>query len=462
MRGKALEEAEAWARDKSLSYQDRQFLAASKEQEIQAEIAAKEKEAALERERQDREAALERERQEKEAAEYRNKLLSEANAEYRNKLLSEANQKAKKQIRNGTIILIFTVLVAVISVILAGKEVKEAQQKLKETYNYVAYPQQLRELVSKLPSNSEAAKLISKQADIKIKDDQIEQVYLHAAKALAYQYLNDSKSAEESIKQSMNFLRGWQQNREGRGSRESNSEFLETQIFALNIKGKLLSKQGNVPEAIETYKEVFSIIEKHPQISSSQAELTKIIDSKVIESIYRGLIELISENNTESALRKKVEPLLTQNLYAQLEHSLKTKDWEAADEQTNQLMLYIAKREKELYLDDNDINNFSCPDLQRIDKLWVTNSDNRFGFSVQKEIWDKNPENYISFAKAVGWYDDKANGGDFVSYDELLRRIKDNPDTYRGSLPLRALSFTIPLYTSSNPSLSLRLAKCSI
>jgi hypothetical protein len=43
LRGKALQEAELWAIDKSLSYQDRQFLAASKEKEIQEEIAAKKK-----------------------------------------------------------------------------------------------------------------------------------------------------------------------------------------------------------------------------------------------------------------------------------------------------------------------------------------------------------------------------------------------------------------------------------
>lgn len=80
LRRKALQEAEAWASDKILSYQDRQFLAASKEQEIQAGIAAKaakEQEAALDKEKQDREAV-----------------------EKRNQLLSAANQKAQKQIRN--------------------------------------------------------------------------------------------------------------------------------------------------------------------------------------------------------------------------------------------------------------------------------------------------------------------------------------------------------------------------
>ncbi|MBD2209947.1 GUN4 domain-containing protein [Nostoc linckia FACHB-104] len=466
LRGKALEEAKAWAKGKILSYQDEEFLSESKKQEIQEEIAVKEQEAAFERERQDREAAFERERQEKEAAEYRNKLLS------------ETNRKAKQQIRNGTIFLIFTVLVAAISVILAAKEVKEAQQKVKEaqqkleeTYTYVAYPQQLRELASKLHANSYAAKLISKQAAIKIKDAQIEQVYLHAAKSLVYQELKDWKSAEESIKQSMNFLRGWKQNNEERVNRESKSELLETQIFALNIQGKLLSEQNNTQNAIEAYKEAFNILEKNSNIISLQSTLPKIIDSEVIESVHQLLIDILKKDDLlkkrEQKLIEKVEQSLTQYLYAQLEYYLKAKNWQAADEQTYKLMLNIAKREEQGYLDYDDINNFSCPDLQKIDKLWVTNSDKRFGFSVQKEIWDKNSQDYISFAKAVGWYDDKIAGGDFVRYEELLKHIKYNP-SYRGSLPIIRLTSRYRFYlygkerVGNTISLFSRTATCKV
>ncbi|MDZ7957564.1 MAG: AAA-like domain-containing protein [Aulosira sp. DedQUE10] len=450
LRGKALEEAEAWAKPKSLSYQDRQFLAASKEQEIQEEIAAKQQEAALERERKDREAA-----------------------ENRNKLLSEANQKAQQQIRNGTIILVLTVLGAAIAVILATNEVQEAQQKvqeaqqkLKETYTYVAYPQQLTELARKLPPNSEAAQFISKQATIKIKDAQIEQVYLHAAKALAYQEIKDGKSAEESIKQSMNFLRGWKQNKEERGGRESKSEFLETQIFAFNIKGKLLSEQNNPQNAIEAYKEAFNIIEKNPNIISLQETVPKILDSKVIESVHQRLIDMLNKDEflkkTEPKLREKVEQSLTQYLYAQLEYYLKAKNWQAADWQTDRLMDYLSKREEQSFLEINYINNFSCPDLKKIDQLWVTNSDKRFGFSVQKEIWNKNSKNYISFAKAVGWHNEKIGGSvlELLGPGEVLKLIKESPDKYRGSLP-HGSYFSHTLYEFHSPLL-LRLEKCNI
>ncbi|MEH2300850.1 MAG: GUN4 domain-containing protein [Nostoc sp.] len=480
MRGKALQEAEEWAKDKNLSYQDKQYLAASKEKEIQKEIAAREIEAQLEREKKDREAT-----------------------EQRNKALAEANMKARQRIRNGTIILVLTVLGAAISVILAGKEVKEAQQKLKETYTYVAYPQQLIELGRKLPLNSTESQLISKKAGLKIKDAQIEQVYLHASKSLAYQYLEDWKSAEESIKQSMNFLRGYKENKQEREGSESNSEFLETEIFALNIQGDLLKEQKKTQEAIEAYKEAFNIFQKHPELSSLQSADLKIIDSRVIESIYRSLNSLLSTDPSVTGdLKKRFEAYLTKHLYAQLEYFLKAKNWKSADLQTYQLMLNLAQREEQGYLNYDNINNFSCPDLQKIDHLWV-NADNRFGFSVQKQIWIKTGnrlgikldywnnsdyENNIKFAKAVGWYDEKGTGnnqardkkGSYVSLDGLYKRIKDNSVGYRGSLPvIRSFSFrrgvdgedgvneveidieTIKQARSSS-FLALRLANCNI
>ncbi|OYE01603.1 AAA-like domain-containing protein [Nostoc sp. 'Peltigera membranacea cyanobiont' 232] len=455
LRGKALKEAEEWARDKNLGYQDKQYLAASKEKEIQEKIAAREIEAQLEREKKDREAT-----------------------EQRNKALGEANIKARRRIRNGTIILVLTILGAAILVILAGNEVKEAQQKLKEaqqklkeTYTYVAYPQQLIELGRKLPLDSIESKFISKKAGLKIKDAQIEQVYLHASKSLAYQYLKDWKSAEESIKQSMNFLRGYKENKQEREGSESNSEFLETEIFALNIQGDLLKEQEKTQKAIEAYKEAFNILQKHFELSSLQSADSKIIDSRVIESVYRSLISLLSTDpSVAEDLKKKVEASLTKHLYAQLEYLLKAKNWKLADLKTYQLMLHLAQREEQTYLDYNDINNFSCPDLQKIDHLWV-NADNRFGFSVQKEIWSKTGNrlgiklndwnnsdygNYIQFVKAVGWYDEKGSGdnqarekrGSYVSSDELYKRIKENSVGYRGSLPrnyhTQNLQFTTP------------------
>ena len=66
----------------------------------------------------------------------------------------------------------------------------------------------------------------------------------------------------------------------------------------------------------------------------------------------------------------------------ELEDFLKAQDWRTADIKTSQLMLFIANRESEGYL--YQIENFSCPDLKKMDDLWVQNSRGNLGFSVQK------------------------------------------------------------------------------
>ena len=108
LQGKALESAEIWAKGKDLSFQDKQFLAASREKEI----AVRNKEADLDRERKDREAA-----------------------EKRNLVLSEANRKAKRRIRNGSFVLVLAFLGTVTLGGLAaieGKKGLEAQKKTRE------------------------------------------------------------------------------------------------------------------------------------------------------------------------------------------------------------------------------------------------------------------------------------------------------------------------------------------
>jgi uncharacterized protein YegL len=73
--------------------------------------------------------------------------------------------------------------------------------------------------------------------------------------------------------------------------------------------------------------------------------------------------------------------------YTQLGNLLAEGKWKEADEETARLMFKIADREKERWLRVEDIEQFPSSDLQTIDQLWVEYSNGRFGFSVQKQIY---------------------------------------------------------------------------
>jgi len=406
LEGKALAGAEKWAKGKDLSYQDKQFLAASK----QKEIAVRNQEAQLERERKDREAA-----------------------EQRNHVLSQANIKAKRRIRNSTFVLILALLGAVISVKIAAQKVLEARNKLEETYTYVAYPQQLTTLAGKLSAEPEKASEISKNAAIKIKDPQLEQVYLHASKSLAYQYLKDWKSADESIKQSMKFLRGWEYHHKGG---ESSSEFLQIKIFALNVQGNLFRKLNNTQKARAPYQEAFAILKKN-QISPFKAKLS-ILNKNTVEDVHRRLIESLDVNNIqENSQLDEVRTSLKNYYLDELNNLLSNKKWLEADDRTTSLMLYLAKREQEGYFDYDSLNNFSCQNLKNIDSLWVKHSDKRFGFSVQKQIWEE--VDFYGFVSRVGWYNKGKSS--WRSYQTVIGIVEED---YRQA-PVGILPTLVPL-----------------
>ncbi|BAY11656.1 GUN4 domain-containing protein [Calothrix sp. NIES-2098] len=96
--------------------------------------------------------------------------------------------------------------------------------------------------------------------------------------------------------------------------------------------------------------------------------------------------------------------------YQRLGELLAAGDWKAADRETLRLMLKLARREKVGWLDIEAINTFSCTDLCIIDQLWVKYSKGRFGFSVQKSVWEKvggqpdaDYQTWVKFGDRIGW-----------------------------------------------------------
>ncbi|BAY43401.1 hypothetical protein SAMD00079811_09810 [Scytonema sp. HK-05] len=96
--------------------------------------------------------------------------------------------------------------------------------------------------------------------------------------------------------------------------------------------------------------------------------------------------------------------------YSQLANYLLSGEWRQADEEIVSVMLQVSKKENRGYLGLEDIENFPCDDLCRIDFLWIYASEGRFGFSVQKDIYKNlggtskpNERLWNNFGDRVGW-----------------------------------------------------------
>jgi serine/threonine protein kinase len=109
--------------------------------------------------------------------------------------------------------------------------------------------------------------------------------------------------------------------------------------------------------------------------------------------------------------------------YSQLRNFLASGRWKEADRETARMMLAVTKREKEGWFAVEDIEMFRCEDLQIIDQLWLKYSHGRFGFTIQKRIYeamggnkDYDPEVWEAFSDRIGWH----KNGDWVTYDHII------------------------------------------
>ncbi len=75
-------------------------------------------------------------------------------------------------------------------------------------------------------------------------------------------------------------------------------------------------------------------------------------------------------------------------LYGKLRDLLAAGKWKEADQETARVMLEISgKTDKENLLPD-DVIKFPCSVINLIDQLWIKYSNGRFGFSIQKKVYE--------------------------------------------------------------------------
>jgi hypothetical protein len=130
--------------------------------------------------------------------------------------------------------------------------------------------------------------------------------------------------------------------------------------------------------------------------------------SKQIQWSAYGLLARKTETKVEQALLSFSLISEAGIDYRSLQYILASQKLKKADEKTRKLVLEAANRSNN-WLRNEEIQSLACEDLFIIDRLWTIYSQGRFGFSVQKRIWEsfgsEKPDRSRGeeFSDRVGW-----------------------------------------------------------
>lgn len=150
----------------------------------------------------------------------------------------------------------------------------------------------------------------------------------------------------------------------------------------------------------------------HTYVKGSQKLLTKTIETESggLQFIAYDTFYDLLFNEKQILDRSLFSDSYTKADYRTLRSLLIAQKWAEADIETEQLMLKIASRQVEGYLDLQQIESFPIAELKTIDYLWTKYSDGRFGFSVQKCIYQSlggndiyNQKIWEEFGDRIGW-----------------------------------------------------------
>jgi GUN4-like/CHAT domain len=202
--------------------------------------------------------------------------------------------------------------------------------------------------------------------------------------------------------------------------------------------------QEEVLEPYQIYKQQFTkkVAEQgYPLGEKAEAELKKLQNYYGIKDEY---INLLKQKTNDLLSEKGVD-------YTKLRDLLAAGKWKEADEETLAVMFKAAGREQEDWLSIESLENFPCTDLRTIDQLWVKYSNGRFGFSVQKRIWESVGRDYGNFGDRVGWREMRTKQVDkwFGLKQETQHQpewLNPNELTYDTSAPLGHLPQVFIIY----------------
>ena len=157
----------------------------------------------------------------------------------------------------------------------------------------------------------------------------------------------------------------------------------------------------------ENDKGIFYILELLIERRTKTKTALSYVDGILFKCLYQS-------NNTE--IKKNIDRNFSPGIvnlnssyeidYLPLQKVLLVNDFKTADKYTHTHLCQLAGLNNNNYrnwLYFTDIHKIPSDDLNTIDKLWTIYSEGKFGFSIQREIWLSNNQNWEKLWNKIGW-----------------------------------------------------------
>ncbi len=203
------------------------------------------------------------------------------------------------------------------------------------------------------------------------------------------------------------------------------------------LKGMELLPE-NRPQSIPEWLELF--IPK----KSVQAKTTTAINPLPVTSEPEPKQNISTSAVSPEEATRAILPLLNTDAnlidYSPLTKLLTNGNWKEADQETAKILLKLVNREKQGWLDKQDLEKLACQELMNLDLLWRQHSEENFGFSVQRNIYREigggkihQAQTWRTFGDQVGW----RKRGAWLPYKDLNFSIS----APTGHLPMLGMHF---------------------
>jgi serine/threonine protein kinase len=256
-------------------------------------------------------------------------------------------------------------------------------------------------------------------------------------------------------------------------------DYLPQKVAISQELGQVLDKllQDLPKDRYQSADEVLKDLKVRPGILRQTIPIAKVIPAlangdnllkPVLGGKLQGDTEVVVSAEVPTSTPQQLEIPVRDRLvadvwvnYRKLSQLLIQKRWKEADFETKVILLSVAGRTAEGWMRAEDFKKFPCQDLCRLDRLWVNSSSGRFGYSVQKQVWesiggkiDLDYTIWCKFGDRLGWRRD----GNWLDYADLTF---DQDTAPLGHLPAGGVDgIVLAKWDLVGSALAARLVEC--